>query len=45
MWVIYNELTGYEIDREENYETAKAMVKALNDNDSWGYTYAKRWEE
>lgn len=44
MWVIYNEDTGYEIDRIEDWEEAKALVKSLNANE-FGNRYAKRWED
>jgi hypothetical protein len=45
MWVIVNETTGYEIDREVNYKVAKAIVSGLNESDQWGYTYGLRWED
>lgn len=45
MWVIFNADTGYEIDRVEDYDEMKAQVRALNENDVWGYSYEYRWED
>lgn len=44
MWVIYNEETGYEIDRIESNRLANLMLVGLNDNE-FGNRYAKRWED
>lgn len=44
MWVIYNEATGYEIDRVESRTERDEIIRNLTESDVWGYTYSSRWE-